>query len=164
MVSAKRSMVRSSIELVDYFPLTVVFEKDTDVSRHVVLECSDTGCLEFVLDWETGRLMKVILVLCREYEERTGRVPVPEVDESVLFFDMPKVTECDDFSLVLYDDGVELRLIDKDVARWLRSGQVSIGMSDDGGIAVVAVLEMAAQELNHLRTEIALESDEGQCH
>ena len=160
MVSAKRSMVRSSIELVDYFPLTVVFEKDTDVSRHVVFEHSDTGCLELVLDWESGRLMKVILVLCREYEERTGRVPVPEVDESVLFFDMPKVTECDDFSLVIYDDGVELRLIDKDVVRWFRSGQVSLGMSDDGGIAVVAVLKMSAQELNHLRTEIAFESDE----
>lgn len=144
----------SHIECVKYVPLTVVYDSNTDVSRHIMFTHEDTDCLEFVLDWETGRIKKIILVICNHATYSTEQMAVPMAAEGALSVDLPKVTTCDKFKVVVFRDGIDIGLYPAPVARRIRCGNVIFGLSEEGCLSSLSVIDMKPKELRHMILEL----------
>lgn len=147
----------SYIECVKYVPLTVVYDSNTDTSRHVMFMHDDSDCLEFALDWKTGRVKKVKLVLCNHVDFLADEMPLVTAPSASLAADFPKVNSCDKFSLVVYKDGIDITVSPKSPAKRVRSGQIIFELSEDGSPVRLLIMDMTPSEIRH--TIVELEAD-----
>jgi len=127
--------------------------------RHVEFdyegEAEVEGVLELGLDFDTHRLRKLLLVHFLAYEELDCTVPSPPSPAGTLVFELPRITYCDAFSVILYQDGMEFRLSPTPASRWYGSGQVVFGVDATERVVDVLVSDMTDQDLEHVRAEFA---------
>ena len=138
----------------DYFPVRVDFGEQADYGRHAELVRSDTDLAEVVTDPSTGALRRILIVLCTHYRYEEGCVPVPACDEGGLLLEMPRVTECDAFEMVVYEAGLHLALSDRKAGRHIRCGQVVLGFDAESRIAEVRVDGLGPEDVRHVRREL----------
>lgn len=144
----------SHIRLDEYVPLTVAFAEDDWPSHHVEFIHGETGCLELALDWDTGALKKLVLVLCQSYVECDEVLAAPAIPSEVLRFDPVSEIRCPCFSLTTYRDGASLQLGDTSPREWFRMGQVLFGFGSNGNVQEVLVSGMSGLEIAHLKAEV----------
>lgn len=108
------------------------------------------------MDWNTGILKKLILVLCQGYEERNEELAAPDIPEEVVGFKLVGVIPCSRFMLTVHRDGVALNLDESTARRWRRMGQALFGYDAADDVVEVVVSGMASSEISHLKAEIDL--------
>lgn len=151
----------STIELEDYFPLTVNFHDVPDLVRHYQIYNADTDMLEFETDYETGLNLRMKLLLCNHVGLLDRPVSIPSASAGELVFSGADLFESDSaelltdiFLLNICTDGVELTLGEGEPDVYVRSGSVTFGLDGSNRVTRIIVSGMTANEISHLREEI----------
>ena len=155
--------VSSQIALMDYFPLYMLFAKEEpDLLHHYNIIKRPTGCFEFACDYETNRLLRISLVLAGSYSIIHKSLTLDDCPLGSFTLDLPAITETEVFQSIIYDDGVEVVLSDKEPVTFLGSGDMRIGLSASGDIVRVFALNMSTEEIAHTKEEIEAIANEDQ--
>lgn len=143
----------------EYLAAKVVLSDNPEDCRHVAIEHSDTDMLELGLDRETGLLKKIVLVLCNHFSFVEGGIEAPEAPERIPLFDLPRECSCDLFSATVYEDGLHVKLAEKDSACFIACGNLVMGFDDGTSLVDLYVKGLAPREAAHIRRELELESE-----
>ena len=82
-------------------------------------------------------------------------MPVPDAEEGLLVVDMPKHVDCTDLRVIVFDDGLTIRVVDKLPISYVRMGDVLFGVSADNDLTSILLTGMSPEEVSHARAELS---------
>ena len=82
-------------------------------------------------------------------------MPIPDAEEGIVVFDMPKHVDCADLWVTVFDDGLTIRVVDKLTVRYVRTGDVLFGVSSDDDLTSILLTNMSTEEVTHARAELS---------
>ena len=77
----------------------------------------------------------------------------PDAEEGIVVVDMPKRSDYGNLWVTVYDDGLLIRVVDKQPVRYVRMGDVVFGVSADDDLASILLTSMSPEEISHARAE-----------
>ena len=155
----KTGKINSFVELDDYFPLIVNYDKSLGNNLFIGFYYRDYNLLEFFANSSTYVIKKMQIVTCNEYTFSECSGPeITSFEEGSLCMSLSQHNDCDTFHVTVYNDSVEVKLSSDAVQKYYKSGQVIFGISSSDTLVSVLVTEMSAEEVLHAREVLSFET------
>lgn len=146
---------RSQCQMEDYFPLIVLFDTNYDIPQHMGFYYEDTDLLEVVLDNKDNMVRKIMLVICQHFTVRNENINTSNFHciKGTLAMKIPDRTECDSFSVTLFNNGVKISVSANHAQTHFQMGQVIFGFDKEENLVELVCL-LSEKELFHCKTEL----------
>ena len=138
----------------DFFAAIAVLGDELDYVKFVGLYNED-DLVELQLDPDAMSVSQVTLTNCHHFDNRAEAMPVPDAEEGLLVVDMPKHVDCSDLRVIVFEDGLTIRLVDKLPIGYVRMGDVLFGVSADDDLTSILLTSMSPEEISHARAELS---------
>lgn len=79
----------------------------------------------------------------------------PDAEEGIVVVDMPKRADYGNLWVTVYDDGLLIRVVDKQPVPYVRMGDFVFGVSADDDLASILLTSMSPEEISHARAELS---------
>lgn len=147
---------RTNIILEEYIPLKVIINKDDEAVDYLTFSKNNISHIELTFGINSHFLKRVILLSSYEFEYSIGFLLIENYIETNISLSKNKI-ECDIFKTIIYKNGVKIILSSENVSRYIKIGNVFLGVSNNDSIVNICVCEMSLKELKHLKNELELQ-------
>lgn len=138
----------------DFFAAIAVLGDELDYVKFVGLYNED-DLVELQLDPDAMLVSQVTLTSCHHFDNRAEAMPVPDAEEGIAVVDMPEHVDCTDLRVIVFDDGLAIRVVDKLPISYVRMGDVLFGVSADNDLTSILLTGMSPEEVSHARAELS---------
>ena len=153
-VSTIEGKTRTTYKTENFFAAIAVLGDELDYVRFVGLYSED-DLVELQFDPDAMSALQVTLTNCHHFDSRAEAMPVPDAEEGLLVVDMPKHVDCTDLRVIVFDDGLTIRVVDKLPISYVRMGDVLFGVSADNDLTSILLTGMSPEEVSHARAELS---------
>ncbi len=139
----------------EYIPIQVVI-KEEELNKHIGFYYNDTDLAEFVLNYETMSLNKFVLTFTNNFEFIDLPLQIPDSESGEIKLYYPDENYCSTFSVNVYSDGVQITLSDNTSEKYIKSGQIILGLDSDENIVEVLITELNESNIEFIKNELTL--------
>ena len=147
---------RTNIILEEYIPLKIVINKDDEAVDYLTFSKNNTSYIELTFGINSHFLKRVTLLSSHEFEYAADSLLIDKYIETNIYISKNKI-KCDIFKTIIYLNGAKIVLSLENVSRYIKVGNVFLGLSNNDSIVNICVCEMSQLELKHLKNELELQ-------
>ena len=134
-----------------YLPAMVIIGEERDSVHFIGYYRDDCGLIELQTARDDETVCQVTVTVCDWFEIRNGNLPIPEAAVDLLVAGKSRRIETNNLFITIYDDGFDICLTDKIPIRYVRSGDVILGVAADGEVCRVLLANLMATEVQHTK-------------
>lgn len=147
---------RTNIILEEYIPLKIIINKDDEAVDYLTFSKNNMSYIELTFGINSHFLKRVTLLSSHDFEYSDERLLIDKYIETNLCILKNKI-KCDIFKTIIYQNGAKIILSSEKASRYVKVGNVFLGLSNNKAIVNICVCEMSLMELNHLKNELELQ-------
>lgn len=135
-----------------YLPASVIIGEQECLGVHFIgYYRGDVGLVELQTVHGEGTVCQVTITLCDWFGIAEGAMPVPDATEGLYIAGGSRTIETGSLFATCYEDGIDVQLTDKIPMRYVRSGDVILGVAADGEVCQVLLANLSPEEAGHTR-------------
>jgi len=139
----------------EYIPITIVFNK-SDFNKHIGFYYNDTDLAEFALDPKNNSINKFVLTLSSHFEFHNREIDMHSTHNGIIKLMYPSRNECSIFKVDVYSNGVGICLSDQQSLKYIRSGQLIIGLDHNDNISAIEIVDLTESNISFIKNELKL--------
>ncbi len=138
----------------DYIPLKICFGEETGLVNYFEFFKGFRSLVEIGVDKAMGCIKEITMVECDNFVEQSSPIPIREGIEGKICIQKVK-NECNVFETKIYANGVDIIISSEKSAKYLKFGDVYIGISDSSNLTEICVYGMNELDILHIKRELA---------
>ena len=137
-----------------YIPLKMVCSNEGNLFDYMSFVKGKRSLFEIAFFPENEQVQQVILLLCEDYRIINDYIESPIATSAKVPLCAGR-TECANFLLSIYNNGIKLILGDVEPAKYVQVDEMFFGLNENGEIVEFTVLNLGNDSLDHLKKELS---------
>lgn len=143
----------------EYFSAVLRFSFEELNNHFIEFNYKNTDMFEISVHPVTHVIKRFTLTLCNHFSIIDRNISVPDwIDGTMMIFG-PDSTDCETFTVNLYNDGMAVKLSSQSPRFCYKSGNLVFAIGDNDELTEVYLINLTETEVNHVKNELYLGLD-----
>ena len=140
----------------EYFSAVLSFSSEELNNHFIEFNYKNTDMFEISVHPVTHVIKRFTLTLCNHFSIIDRDISVPDcIDGTMMIFD-PDSTECETFTVNLYNNGMAIKLSSQMPGLCYKSGNLVFAVGENDVLTEVYLINLTETEVNHVKNELYL--------
>lgn len=150
----KGTSINSTFIQEEFFPAIVEFSSEELNNQFLEFNYKDTDMFELSVTPTSKELKRFTLTLCNHFSVLDEYLSLPDYESGNLIISGPNKTECTTFSVIIFNDGLQITTSNECATIHLKCGQLIFGLTTLGEVTTVYICDLDSAEIEHVKKEL----------